>query len=358
MRILFVTGRAHLPQSVGGVQSSTDSTIRMLARRGHSCAVACALWGGGAFALKRRIAIWLSRSGYAIDRVNGYPTYRAWHPVDHIAAIAREFKADVVVVQHQDTVPFVRALRNADLPCAVYLRNIEFDELGGDLRDLPADVRYIANSRFTARTFGEAFGIDAAVLPPLVDADKYRTERKGTRVTMVNPAREKGIDVALSLAEACPDVPFTIVEGWGLPEDAAARIAAIAEGADNVLLLPRTNDMRAVYAQARVVLAPSQWEEAWGRVASEAHVSGIPVLGSDRGGLPEAIGPGGLIVPHDAPIDEWKAALRSMWDDDERWRALSDAAKAYALRPEMAEDGHVDILLSILEETRAGTGIG
>ncbi|MBX7483650.1 glycosyltransferase [Qipengyuania qiaonensis] len=356
MKILFVTGRAHFPQSVGGVQSSTDSSIRMLEGRGHSCAVACSLWGKGLFALRTRLKMKLSRRSYAKDEINGYSTYRAWNPVDHIVPIAREFGADVAVVQHQSTVPFVRALSNARIPVAVYLRNLEFSELEGDLRDLPRDVRYIANSRFTAGSYGKVFGIDATVLPPLVDAEKYRTDPTGKRVTMINPAREKGIDVFLTLAERCPDIPFTIVQGWGLPDDAAARIAAISRGADNVRLLPRTDDMRAVYAQARIVLAPSQWEEAWGRVASEAQVSGIPVIGSDRGGLPEAIGPGGLIVRHDAPAEEWEAALRSLWEDDGSWQRYSDAAKKHAARAEMAVSGHVDILHSVLEGALGAAG--
>ena len=53
----------------------------------------------------------------------------------------------------------------------------------------------------------------------------------------------------------------------------------------------------------KILLAPSKWEEAWGRVASEAHCSGIPVVGSRRGGLPEAIGEGGIVLDYDAPLD-------------------------------------------------------
>src|SRR3546814_9881685 len=48
--------------------------------------------------------------------------------------------------------------------------------------------------------------------------------------------------------------------------------------------LPISHDMREVYRRTHTLLVPSQWEEAWGRVATEAQFSGIPVLASDRGG--------------------------------------------------------------------------
>src|SRR5262249_21620774 len=64
------------------------------------------------------------------------------------------------------------------------------------------------------------------------------------------------------------------------------------------VLRERTDDMRTVYCDTRILLVPSQWEdETWGRVVSEAQLSGIPVITSDRGGLPESVGPGGIVLP-------------------------------------------------------------
>ena len=93
--------------------------------------------------------------------------------------------------------------------------------------------------------------------------------------------------------------------------------------------------MRAVYRRARLLLAPSPWEEAWCRVVTEAQFSGIPALASDRGGLPESVGPGGLLVPADAPHDAWLTALGRMWDDPDQLDALSAAARRHAARPEI-----------------------
>src|SRR3546814_12765482 len=95
-------------------------------------------------------------------------------------------------------------------------------------------------------------------------------------------------------------------------EERAALHARVAAHS-NLRLQQRTHDMREVYRRTHTLLVPSQWEEAWGRVATEAQFSGIPVLASDRGGLPEAVGPGGRVLPHDAPAAVWAAALREYW---------------------------------------------
>jgi glycosyltransferase involved in cell wall biosynthesis len=106
--------------------------------------------------------------------------------------------------------------------------------------------------------------------------------------------------------------------------------------------------MKSIYGKARVLLAPSLWEEAWGRVATEAQFSGIPVLGSLRGGLPEAIGPGGELIDGSAPAEVWIAALRRMWDDPVHYQALSDAAYAYSARPEIEPDFQIGMLEDVL----------
>ncbi len=56
-------------------------------------------------------------------------------------------------------------------------------------------------------------------------------------------------------------------------------------------------DVREFYKTLKALFTPSMWEEAFGRVVVEAGLSGIPVLASNRGGLPEALNGGGLILP-------------------------------------------------------------
>lgn len=350
MKLIFVTGASHLPQSMGGVQSSTDSIITTLAGMGHTGAVACALWGEGKMALSGRFQMKLTRQPFARDRTNGYCSYRAWDILTALPAIVRAYQPDVAIVQHVNTMPLAQALIAAKVPSVLYFRNAEFPDLKGDLRDLPDHVRYIANSRFTASAYAQKYGVSSAVIPPLIRAENYRTSAAGKAVVMINPHPIKGVEVALAVAELCPDIPFRFVQSWGLLPEHQARMTAALEQLPNITVLPATRDMKAIYAQARLVLAPSQYEEAWGRIASEAHVSGIPVVGSDRGGLPEAIGPGGVALPANAPASEWAATVRRIWSDDAFHAALSHQALHYAEREEMQPEGQARLLLDTAQQ--------
>lgn len=108
--------------------------------------------------------------------------------------------------------------------------------------------------------------------------------------------------------------------------------------------------MKTVYGRTRILLAPSKWEEAWGRVASEAHCSGIPVLGSTRGGLPEAIGKGGVTLDHDAPADDWARELKRLWMDDDHYARLSADALQFSKRPEMHPGRQFAMFLDVLQQ--------
>jgi glycogen(starch) synthase len=50
--------------------------------------------------------------------------------------------------------------------------------------------------------------------------------------------------------------------------------------------------------QHRILMVPSRWPEPFGIVALEAIACGCVVVGSDQGGLPEAIGPCGITFPN------------------------------------------------------------
>jgi glycosyltransferase involved in cell wall biosynthesis len=54
--------------------------------------------------------------------------------------------------------------------------------------------------------------------------------------------------------------------------------------------------MRPIYARAKALLALSLWWESFGRVAAEAAMNGIPVLHTNRGGLPEAAAASGIKI--------------------------------------------------------------
>src|SRR3546814_15981064 len=95
-------------------------------------------------------------------------------------------------------------------------------------------------------------------------------------------------------------------------EERAALHARVAAHS-NLRLQQRTHDMREDYRRTHTLLVPSQWEEAWGRVATEVQLSGIPVLASARGGMPDTSRLVGRLLPTDAPAAAGAAAVRATW---------------------------------------------
>jgi glycosyltransferase involved in cell wall biosynthesis len=76
---------------------------------------------------------------------------------------------------------------------------------------------------------------------------------------------------------------------------------------------------------------------------------GIPVLGSDIGGLPESIGDGGLVLPSTAAPQVWAEALKKLWCDQEWFQEKSRLARLHSLRPAVAIDRQMDSFIEILK---------
>ena len=231
----------------------------------------------------------------------------------------------------------------------VELVDLALDDLGGDLAEVN-NVTFIANSVFTADRFARDNGILSQVIYPMVDRTRYSTSTTGENVTFINPHPHKGVDIALDVAQACPDIPFVFVRAWTLSEGDEAALLNRLRDLPNVSLINPTQNMKAIYGKCRIIFAPSRWEEAFGRIAAEAHISGIPVVGSSRGGLPEAIGPGGVMLDADAPVDQWVAAVQRLWHDKQHHADLSEAARLYAQREAMQQERQLAAIEQILSQ--------
>lgn len=349
MRILFAGANGYLPEFNGGAQSSTDHLVRMCRKSGHEAAVLAALYGDGLFGFKARAKLKLGGKPVVGDHQLGYEVMRAWFPWEAAPYVSHYFRPDVVLIQCYKAVPLAKAFAAQRVPVVLYFRNVQFNELDGDPREIEQAL-FIANSQFTAAEYCKKFQINCTVVTPTVDFAKYASLGHKQFATLINVYPEKGFERALEIAQCCPDIPFLFVEGWRLSKEHHASILDKIRLLPNVTFLRRTDDMRSVYGRTKVLLAPSKWEEAWGRVASEAHCSAIPVIGSSRGGLPEAIGPGGIILDYDAPLDAWVSALKQLWSDDILYNRLSVAALAYAKRPEMNPGHQYRIFMDVLEQ--------
>ena len=192
-------------------------------------------------------------------------------------------------------------------------------------------------------------------------------KRKPKYITFINPSFEKGLSIFAKLAQYCqkahPDLRFLVVNSHG---NFAENIQYLhtkgnkddhplkPQDFDNVDMTPATNNMKPIYAVSKVLVTPSLWWESWGRVASEAVLNNIPVLGSTSGGLKEATFGAGihldapehcikdnLSLPDDEEIKPWAQALERLVNED--WGQQLKLAQ-----DNLSIDKNIDRLIAIL----------
>ncbi len=343
MRILFATRHSFPPQRVGGSERSTDALCRGLAARGHAPAVWAQLELGDRLGWGYRLRGRLPGAAPVLhDRRLGYPVYRSRGVNRKLAPVLKAVRPDVVVVEGSRPLPLVERFLEQGQRVMLYLRDMQTDNLGGRLPVGHPRLGFFANSQATADCWRRHAGVEARVVPPPVEAERYRCRRLSPEaVTFFNPVPEKGLELVLALAGRCPDLPFRLVEGWPLSAEASDALDRRLAALPNARRLASREDVRPLYARTRVLLMPSRWQEAWGRVAAEAQLNAVPVLASDRGALPETVGPGGLCLDPDAPLQAWESALRRLWAEGPERAAFRAAAQRHANRQELCPEAVV-----------------
>lgn len=114
-------------------------------------------------------------------------------------------------------------------------------------------------------------------------------------VTFINPSPEKGVALFVRIARSLPNIKFLVIESRWTSDKAAEALGLDWSTLPNVEFMPRQKDMRTVYERTRLLLFPSFWLEASGRVGIEAQLNGIPVLASRHGGIGETLAGGGFL---------------------------------------------------------------
>ncbi len=341
MKVLFVTAHPYIPEMMGGMQFCAHEIVTRLNDRGHECAVLSGLIGAGLNGFKLRLQMKMTGKAYAQDSGFSYPVYRAWSPDQEFENVASHFKPDCIVVLAGKPVLMARQAQKTGLPVLLALQDVEREGQGGDFAELGL-VPCIANSHFTAGIYKERFGFSAEVIHPIIRPEKYHVSGKGDFITMINPHPLKGLDLALKVADLCHDLPFLFVEGWPLNAQERAEFFPQIKARGNIRFIKPQKDMRRVYGQTKILIVPSRWEEAFGRVAAEAQISGIPVIASERGGLPESVGPGGFLMPPDAGPEEWAEKVRHLYSNEKLYEELSQKALMHSQRPAMNSDLQTD----------------
>lgn len=214
-----------------------------------------------------------------------------------------------------------RLIQHADAVAAVShatLRRLR--ELGMAVRDSAVLHNFVPSRGFAARSAaGE--GEFALVAGRLVE--------------------EKGFDMAIAAARQAR-VPL-MVAGSGPDE---GRLRQLAGGAPGITFTGQLTpgELSELRRRAAMVLAPSRWEEPCPYSVLDALAAGVPVLASDRGGLPELVDREALLPAGDPAA--WAAALRRLWREPAERQNRGEQALVDA-RERFSEERYLERLLEL-----------
>jgi len=112
-----------------------------------------------------------------------------------------------------------------------------------------------------------------------------------------------------------------------------ARLSSAAAGRVRFAASVSLEELIGIYRRADLLVLPSIWRESYGLPVAEAMASGVAVVASDTGGVPELVEKGvtGLLVPR-LSVDALTNAMRELLSDPQRLRAMGDAARPRAER--------------------------
>lgn len=179
-------------------------------------------------------------------------------------------------------------------------------------------------SEFMKGLAARFYHVKSEVVPPLVRLEDYLVERENPIYYLfTNPTRAKGSYILIDIARRLPEKKFLVV-GCGTPD-----ILDTLQNISNIEYVPYTEDMKPYYQKTKVCLLPRIWAEPGGRVAIEAMGNGIPCISSYRGGLPEIIGEGGILIREYNDIPQWEKAILQL-DQPHSYEHFSEKAKKRA----------------------------
>jgi glycosyltransferase involved in cell wall biosynthesis len=211
--------------------------------------------------------------------------------------LLERFRPDLVLTYGGDWLAeqIIAQAKRRGIPVLFALHNFAYN--GADLFR-PVDAVLVPSCLAQAH-YRRTLGLESTPLPGPWDWNRVRCHEIQPRyVTFVNPQPDKGVFVfarfAAELARRRPDIPLLVVEARGKAgwlEQTGLDFGALG----NIFVMANTPDPRDFYKVSRLVLIPSLWWESFCRVAAESLINGIPVLASNRGGLPETLREAGCL---------------------------------------------------------------
>jgi len=189
-----------------------------------------------------------------------------------------------------------------------------------------------------------AFGCDTCqieVIPNFVDLAEFHPREPGTcgqgaaEKTLMHISNMREVkrmqDVVRIFAKVREKLPARLVLVGDGPDRPLAEREAEALGVrSSVRFLGKVEDVAAALRWADLYLLPTQ-VESFGLSALEAQATGVPVVGTAAGGLPEVVEHGvtGFLAPP-GDVEAMAGGALELLGDAKRWKAASAAARERA----------------------------
>ncbi len=310
-----------------------------------------------------------------LEHANATPAQKlTWHVQDHfdprnrklLARVLDEFKPEIALVRVISGIGYNSAyeLAKRDIPTICFMHDLNLvcgkSDMFNDgkpcerrcaLCKVTSRVRFAAVSSIPRVSFcspsravleisGRHLPLSRFSCASILNANRYpeatlpRSTADHVRFLYVGRLhRPKGIDILLQAADQLADARiFTLtVVGTGPEEAELRRRFGSRKWCTFTGMVPQT-EVSNHMANSDVLCIPSIWMENSPGVAIHALSIGLPVIGSNRGGIPEYIehDENGLLVePADA--SSWRDAMMRVLDDPsalQRWR-MHAIARSY-----------------------------
>ena len=332
------------PSSYGGIEAMVADLVDRLAARGHDITLIGA--GQNQTAASRFLAVFdeppSPRLGEAVPEV----LYAA-----AVGRILADLDVDLV---HDHSLAGPLLARGRAVPTIITMHGPVAGEHGDIVADLGTTVHVVAISDAQRTDRPELNWAGAVYNAVDVEAFPYVTDKDDFVLWMGRFSPDKAPELAIDAARAA-GTPIKLAGKRSEPAEEEFFDEAIAprlgQGVEYVGEADE-DAKRELFACARALVFPIQWDEPFGMVMVEAMACGTPVVATRRGSVAEIVRDGetGIVVEPDADVDQIAAAIHAAVEiDPARCRAWVRTR----FTPEHMADGYQEIYRSVLAGAEA-----
>lgn len=277
--------------------------------------------------------------GYIVDLPGGFKesTLREWiklikpdfintqgFEMTKIVKVAEEFAIPVICGFHFwiDLVDLNAASYNKDI-----IENIDKHKISPNfsiIKNSPIAFPYVC-SEFVRDVVKKLDDIEMPVIYPSSGSEKIKLNMKpwfNQYILQINIHKLKGGEILEKIITANPDLPYICIQTEPCSEDLDNRIKNLLNSDSR--LLGHTENMVEIYAQTRIMLAPSIVDETFCRTVCEAMANGIPIITTGKGNISNLVGDSAIILNEN---DDWGTAVVNLYTNPDLLKQYSERTK-------------------------------